>query len=168
MAIFRPPTKEGWPSGLRHTPGTRAYVKAYRGFESLLFRHSALGQISLPQIPAAKIPSICGLLRANLLTAGMVARPNFVSLRPIFSKAPDCPEKYGDHNNLKINGNSTRSLLEFNTAKRCARRPGVKNLPAKSDSRTCSLLTFGFCAQWIIARTAPRKRRALGGIGGEA
>jgi hypothetical protein len=32
------PLKEGWPSGLRHTPGTRAYVKAYRGFESLLFR----------------------------------------------------------------------------------------------------------------------------------
>lgn len=35
----RPHFKEGWPSGLRHTPGTRAYVKAYRGFESLLFRH---------------------------------------------------------------------------------------------------------------------------------
>jgi hypothetical protein len=28
-----------WPSGLRRTPGTRVYVKAYRGFESLSVRH---------------------------------------------------------------------------------------------------------------------------------
>lgn len=32
-------TLDGWPSGLRRTPGTRVYVKAYRGFESHLLRH---------------------------------------------------------------------------------------------------------------------------------
>lgn len=31
--------KDRWPSGLRRTPGTRVYVKAYRGFESLPVRH---------------------------------------------------------------------------------------------------------------------------------
>ena len=31
---------EGWPSGLRHTLGKRAYVKAYREFESHPLRHS--------------------------------------------------------------------------------------------------------------------------------
>ena len=30
---------EGWPSGLRHTLGKRAYVKAYREFESHSLRH---------------------------------------------------------------------------------------------------------------------------------
>ena len=31
---------EGWPSGLRHTLGKRAYGKTYRGFESRPFRHT--------------------------------------------------------------------------------------------------------------------------------
>ena len=31
---------EGWPSGLRRTPGKRVYrVERYRGFESLSLRH---------------------------------------------------------------------------------------------------------------------------------
>ena len=33
---------ERWPSGLRRTPGTRVYVKAYRGFESLSVRQITL------------------------------------------------------------------------------------------------------------------------------
>jgi len=65
----------------------------HRLFESLLSRHLALGQSSLLEIPALKIPSICGLLYEKLLTAGLVMRLNFVSLGPAFSKAPDCPEK---------------------------------------------------------------------------
>jgi hypothetical protein len=32
------------------------------GFQTLSLRHLARGQISLPEIPASKIPSICGLL----------------------------------------------------------------------------------------------------------
>ena len=64
-------------------------TKAYRGFESLLFRHLALRQSSLPENPAPKIPSICGPFGVRLLTAGMAMRRNFVSLGPVFSKAPD-------------------------------------------------------------------------------
>ena len=30
---------EGWPSGLRRTPGKCVYVNAYREFESHPFRH---------------------------------------------------------------------------------------------------------------------------------
>ena len=33
-------TLERWPSGLRRTPGTRVYVKAYRGFESHSLRQT--------------------------------------------------------------------------------------------------------------------------------
>ena len=34
---------DGWPSGLRRTPGKRVYVKAYREFESLSVRVHAPG-----------------------------------------------------------------------------------------------------------------------------
>ena len=36
------PTREGWPSGLRRTPGKRVGVKAPRGFESPSLRHAPL------------------------------------------------------------------------------------------------------------------------------
>ena len=36
------PTQEGWPSGLRRTPGKRVGVKAPRGFESPSLRHTPL------------------------------------------------------------------------------------------------------------------------------
>ena len=63
------------------------------GYQVLSLRHLALGQISLPEIRAPKIPSICGLLREKLLTAEIAGGPIVVSLGPTFSKAPDCPEK---------------------------------------------------------------------------
>jgi hypothetical protein len=63
------------------------------GFQYLSLRHLAPGQISLPEIAASKITSICGLLCEKLLTVGLAMRPNFVSLGPTFSKPPDCPEK---------------------------------------------------------------------------
>ena len=40
--------KDRWPSGLRRTPGTRVYVKAYRGFESLPVRHFPLKPLFFP------------------------------------------------------------------------------------------------------------------------
>jgi hypothetical protein len=43
--------KDRWPSGLRRTPGTRVYVKAYRGFESLPVRHFAFPLASPADMP---------------------------------------------------------------------------------------------------------------------
>jgi hypothetical protein len=63
------------------------------GFQHLSLRHLAPRQISLRDFGASKTPSICGLFGEKLLTVGLAMRPNFVSLGPIFSKAPDCPEK---------------------------------------------------------------------------
>lgn len=61
--------------------------------EPLSLRHSGRWQISLHESSGAKTPSICGLTRAKLLTAETAAVPNFVSLCPIFSRAPDCAGK---------------------------------------------------------------------------
>ena len=38
---------EGWPSGLRRTPGKRVGVKAPRGFESPFLRHSSFQKVTL-------------------------------------------------------------------------------------------------------------------------
>ena len=46
---------ERWLSGLRHTPGKRAYPNRYRGFESLPLRHVRQPDIaSMPQEPLAQ------------------------------------------------------------------------------------------------------------------
>ncbi len=63
------------------------------GCQHLLLRHLALGQSSLLEFRAPKIPSICRLPREMLLTAGMAGRSILVSLCPIFSEPHDCAEK---------------------------------------------------------------------------
>lgn len=100
MAIFPAHFKEGWPSGLRHTPGTRAYVKAYRGFESLLFRHLFLVHPSLTHDRTLKIPSIRGWFGMGLLTAEWLASAEIASLGPIFSEPHDWPKLVRDYNQL--------------------------------------------------------------------
>ena len=49
MLIARKRCWDGWPSGLRRTPGKCVYVKAYRGFESHPVRES-------PSIPLEHTP----------------------------------------------------------------------------------------------------------------
>ena len=58
--------------------------------QALFLRHLALGQSSLFEFRALKIPSICGLLCEKLLTAGIAGRSILLSLCPIFSEPHDC------------------------------------------------------------------------------
>ena len=50
---------ERWLSGLRHTPGKRAYPNRYRGFESLPLRH----------VPQTATPSILASMPQESLAA---------------------------------------------------------------------------------------------------
>ena len=51
------PSREGWPSGLRRTPGKRVGVKAPPGFESPSLRHTPLHQVILT--PSISHASLC-------------------------------------------------------------------------------------------------------------
>ena len=53
---------ERWLSGLRHTPGKRAYPNRYRGFESLPLRH-------VPQLAPFLPPSIFARMAQEPLAA---------------------------------------------------------------------------------------------------
>ena len=46
MREIRTVALEGWPSGLRRTPGKRVGVKAPRGFESPSLRHTPLFHVT--------------------------------------------------------------------------------------------------------------------------
>ena len=52
---------EGWPSGLRRTPGKRVGVKAPRGFESPSLRHTPLLYVTFYQLLCPIIPCFLGI-----------------------------------------------------------------------------------------------------------
>ena len=64
-------------------------VKAYRGFESHPLRQLLSRQRSPPPSGTAENPNIRAVHAPKLLTERTAPEPEFVSLRPVFSKPPD-------------------------------------------------------------------------------
>jgi hypothetical protein len=67
-----------WPSGLRRTPGTRVYVKAYRGFESLSVRH--MPPLLQPPVDI-RLPPITPAARAFWLDVDGIAADDGLHIR---------------------------------------------------------------------------------------
>lgn len=61
------------------------------GFQTLSLRQMLLRKLSVTEIAAAEIPSVCGLLRENVLAANLAKPLNSLARGSILSKAPDCP-----------------------------------------------------------------------------
>ena len=57
--------QEGWPSGLRRTPGKRVGVKAPPGFESPSLRHTPSNQVIFPPSMSHVYPCFLGTILAQ-------------------------------------------------------------------------------------------------------
>ena len=61
------------------------------GFQVRFLRHCFLNKLSLPLWRVPRKPNIRGLFAPDLLTGFVVSEALWLSLRPILSKAVDCP-----------------------------------------------------------------------------
>jgi hypothetical protein len=78
--------------GSRLEQGTPVHLELYREFETGSLRQLIRAEHSPPACERKEIPNKHGPSRANLRTATYRPGPEIRSLRPFFSKPPDCAD----------------------------------------------------------------------------